>query len=330
MNKHEKIKRAISGEKQSEIPFSFWTHLPEADHDAELIAEATYEFYKKHDLDFIKMMNSGMYSVEDYGVKIDASEVKNGGVSKVIETPIKQYEDWANLKDISIEEGSLQRELIHLEKLLKKVNGEAPIIMTVFSPLTTADKLTQGRVREFIEQDKEGLFKRALEKIAKITGEFAEKAIEMGADGVYFATQLSSYDILTEEEYKEYGVPYDLKVLEKADKGWFNTIHVHGNNIMFDVVKDYPVNVFNWHVWESLPELKEGIDFIGKCVLGGVVRPDITDDQRNNLRHQIYRSVMESQGKHLILSAGCTVRHPFSDETIHFIKRVKAEAEALL
>ena len=102
MNKHEKIKRAISGEKQSEIPFSFWTHLPEADHDAELIAEATYEFYKKYDLDFIKMMNSGMYSVEDYGVKIDASEVKSGGVSKVIETPIKQYEDWAKLMGVQL------------------------------------------------------------------------------------------------------------------------------------------------------------------------------------------------------------------------------------
>lgn len=330
MSKHELIKRAISGEKQTEVPFSFWTHIPESDHDAELIAEATYQFYKKYDLDFIKMMNNGMFSVVDYGATIDPSEVKKGGVTKVVETPINQYEDWANLKDISIEEGALKRELIHLEKLLKKVDGEAPVTITVFSPLTTADKLTKGRAPEFIKQDKDGLFKQALEKIAKVTGEFAEKAIEMGADGIFFATQLSSYDRLTEEEYKEYGVPYDLPVLEKAKNGWFNTIHVHGNNIMFDIVKDYPVDVFNWHAWETLPELKEGIDFVGKSVLGGIARPDITKDQRNQLRHQIYRSITESQGKHLILSPGCTVNHPFSDETIHFIKKVKKEAEALL
>lgn len=330
MSKDGKIKRVISGVKQREIPFSFWTHLPDADQDPERIAEETYQFYKKYDLDFIKMMNNGMFSVVDYGATIDPSEVKKGGVTKVVDTPINTYEDWADLRDISIEEGALKRELIHLEKLLEKVDGEAPVIITVFSPLTTADKLSKGRVNEFIQADSKGLFKQALEKITDVTGQFAEKAIEMGADGVFFATQLSSYDRLAEEDYKEYGVPYDLKVLEKTEDGWFNTLHAHGNNIMFDLLKDYPVDVFNWHVGETLPELKEGIRFADKCALGGIVRSDITNARKNELRHQIYSAVMESEGKNLILSPGCTVNHPFTEETIQFIKKVKEEVESLL
>lgn len=330
MQKTEKIQQAIQGIKQTNIPFSFWTHMPKIDREPEQIAEATYQLFKQYDLDFIKTMNNGMYAVEDYGTSIDFSAVAKGGVAKVIETPIRRYSDWANLPDLSIDEGVLNRELIHLEKLLQKMNGEAPVIMTVFSPLTTADKLAQGKITAYIEQDEEGFVHQALEKIAAVTAQLAERAIEMGAAGVYLASQMSSYDKLSEETYKEYGVPYDLTVLKGADKGWFNTLHAHGDNILFDVLKDYPVDVFNWHAWETLPEIKEGMDFTQKCVLGGIARMDITNNNRNALRHQIYRTIMESQGKQLILSPGCGIRHPFSKETIEFIQKVKRETEELL
>lgn len=330
MDKFEKIQRAINGENQAEVPFSFWTHMPEVDREPEKIAEATYQLYKQYDLDFIKTMNNGMYAVEDYGTRIDFSEVAAGGVAKVIETPIHQYTDWMNIPDLSIEEGVMNRELVHLQKLLDKVGGEAPILITVFSPLTTANKLAQGKIKEYIQMDEDGLLHQALEKIAAVTAVFSARAIEMGAAGIYFASQVSSYGMLSEEAYKNYGVPYDLKVLEGANKGWFNTLHAHGDDIMFDTLKDYPVDVFNWHAWETLPGIKEGIDFSQKCVLGGIARMDITSDNKNELRHQIYCSIMESEGKQLILSPGCGVRHPFNEDTIRFIQKVKHETEQLL
>lgn len=330
MHKVEKIKKAINGEKLSEVPFSFWTHMPLIDREPEKIAEATYQLYKEYDLDFIKTMNNGMYAVEDYGTSVDFSDVAKGGVAKVIETPIHRYKDWAKVPELVIDEGVLNRELVHLEKLLEKMNGEAPVIMTVFSPLTTADKLAQGKINDYLQQDEEGLVHQALEKIAAVTAKLAERAIEMGAAGIYLASQMSSYDKLTEADYKKYGVPYDLTVLEGAKAGWFNTLHAHGENIMFDVLKDYPVEVFNWHAWETLPEIKEGIDFTQKCVLGGIARMDITHNNRNALRHQIYRSIMESEGKNLILSPGCGIRHPFAEETIRFMQKVKRETEELL
>lgn len=330
LNKFEKIQRAINGEQQAEVPFSFWTHMPEVDRDPEKIAEATYQLYKQYDLDFIKTMNNGMYAVEDYGTQIDFSEVAAGGVAKVVETPINQYEDWKNIPELSIEEGVMNRELVHLQKLLEKVNGEVPVLITVFSPLTTAHKLSQGRINEYIQMDKEGLLHQALEKIAAVTAEFSSKAIEMGAAGIYFASQVSSYGMMGEELYKKYGVPYDMKVLEGANKGWFNTLHAHGNDIMFDTLKDYPVDVFNWHAWETLPGIKEGIDFSKKCVLGGIARMDITNENKNELRHQIYHTIVESEGKRLILSPGCGIRHPFNEDTIRFIQKVKQETEQLL
>ena len=105
MNKFDRIKLAVSGEKQGSIPFSFWTHLPEIDRSPKEVAQATYDLFKQYDLDFIKTMNNGMYAVEDYNTEIDFSEV-----AKVIKTPINAYEDWSNLPLLELETASaLQR-----------------------------------------------------------------------------------------------------------------------------------------------------------------------------------------------------------------------------
>ena len=90
--------------------------------------------------------------------------------------------------------------------------------------------------------------KAALEVICQTTEALAAKAIEMGADGVFMASQMSNYatsmavEPLTAAEYLEYGKPYDVRVLNAANNagGWMNTIHCHGDNIMFDILKDYP------------------------------------------------------------------------------------------
>ena len=206
MNKFDRIKLAISGEKQGSIPFSFWTHLPEIDRSPKEVAQATYDLFKQYDLDFIKTMNNGMYAVEDYNTEIDFSEV-----AKVIKTLINAYEDWSNLPLLELETASaLQRELDHLEHLLNLVDGEAPVIMTVFSPLTTAAKLAKGQLINHLNQDEHGYIHQALDKIAEATAALAHKAIELGAAGVYFASQMSSYDQVSEEIYADYGVPYDL------------------------------------------------------------------------------------------------------------------------
>ena len=83
MTKTERVRAALCGEKADHIPFSFWTHMAGFDLDPELLAQKTYEFARSHDIDFIKTMNNGMYSVEDFGCTLDQSQVKNGGVTKL-------------------------------------------------------------------------------------------------------------------------------------------------------------------------------------------------------------------------------------------------------
>lgn len=324
MTKKERIRAAVTGEQPDRLPYSFWSHLPDVDLDPVALAEGTYAFYREFDLDFIKTMNNGMYAVEDFGCAVDFSDVARGGVATITHTPVAGPADWAGIRACAVDGGSLARELRSLILLLDKLRGEdVPVVFTVFSPLTIADKLSRGALREHIRNGHGGLVKQALNAIAETTANLAVEAVRLGADGVFFASQLSSYDILTVAEYREYGMPYDLRVLDAARDGWFNILHAHGDNIMFELLRDYPVAVFNWHVWETLPALDEAYALSGKCLMGGLNRTDITDGNRNALQNQIFECQKRMGGRNHILTPGCVIRHPLDAETLAYVRRTK-------
>lgn len=328
MTKQERIYAATKFEATDKVPYSFWSHMPDVDLDPVALAERTYQFYKKYDLDFIKTMNNGMYAIEDFGCQVDYSDVAKGGVAKTVTSPIETPADWLTLKPTPYTEGSLARELLSLKLLLEKVKDEnVPVIFTVFSPITTADKLSRKKVKEHIENGHSAEVKQALEVIAQSTAALAKEAIRLGAAGVFFASQMSSYDVTDLEFFREFGKPYDLQVLDACDGGWLNTIHAHGTNIMFDVVRDYPVNVFNWHAWESLPTIAEAQALTGKCLMGGLDRRDIHDCKRNEVLHQIFEAYKATNGKGLILTPGCVIRHPLNDDMLAYIRSAKELVE---
>lgn len=329
MNKKERIRAAVMGEKPDCLPYSFWSHLPDVDLDPVLLANETYQFYKTYDVDFIKTMNNGMYAIEDYGCKIDFSDIAKGGVAKVVSTPVQCAADWEQLSVCPIDQGSLARELTSLKLLLEKVQQEnVPVLFTVFSPLTIADKLSGNRLFTHIAEGHGEVVHKALRVIAETTANLAQQAIRLGADGIFFASQLSTYDVMHPNDYLEYGKPYDFAVLEAADAGWFNTLHVHGNNIMLEVLRDYPVSVFNWHAWETLPALNEARALIGRCLMGGLKRMDITNKKWNEVQHQIFQCIQMLGGRNHILTPGCVIRHPLDNEMLAFVKRTKDYVEA--
>lgn len=154
------------------------------------------------------------------------------------------------------------------------------------------------------------------------------RAISLGADGIFFASQLSTFENCPEDIYRTYGVCYDKRVL-KASAGWCDILHAHGNDIMFDLLKDYPVDIFNWHAGESLPGLREASLATGRCIMGGLKRADITNRNKNALRHQIYESFQQMDGVGQILSPGCVIRYPLDKEMLHYVAKAKNEIEAL-
>lgn len=336
MTKQERILAALGGDEVDTLPYSMWLHFPGDDLIPESAAEKTFDFYQKYDLDFIKTCNNSMYALEDYGCKSDYSAVGSGGDNVLIDSPIKTAEDWCRLKEPDIHTGVYGRELKYLELLLKKTKGKVPVIFTIYSPLTTANKMAGSRkmygkdnlLFKHIEEGHQDKLQTALEVISQTTCKLVKEALDRGADGIYLASQTSSYDFFTDGIFRRFGEPYDRQVLDAAKDGWFNTLHAHGNNIMFDILKDYPVHAFQWHAFEALPTLKDAKEQTGKCLMGGIQRKHITSKDRKSIVDEITRCCRELQCRGHILSPGCAMSYPLSHEMLSFVKEAKEEVEA--
>ena len=113
--------------EQITVPYSLWTHLPGIDLDPVRNAEHTFQFYQDYDVDILKTMNNGMYSVEDFGARVDYSQIASGGVAVITDSPVKKAEDWESLEPASIDKGALLREQTYLKLLLEKTGKEVPV-----------------------------------------------------------------------------------------------------------------------------------------------------------------------------------------------------------
>ena len=329
LSKKERIYRAVRGEETDQLPYAIWTHLPGIDMDPEKLAEQTYHFFKTYDTDLIKTMNNGMYAIEDFGCTIDYSQIKLGGVAKLVSTPVNSIEDWKKIKPKNLSEcKAIQRELYSLKILMElSKNDEVPIIFTVFSPFTTANKLSGNRLLKDIETGHTNEIHEALKVITDLTIDLVKEVNKLGCDGIFFASQMSSYDVTNEKIFKEFGEYYDTQILSSSN-GFCDTIHCHGTNIMFDILKNYPIDIFNWHAWESAPGLEEARD-AGHCVMGGLDRRDITNRNFDQIRQQIRACLDVFKGKKHILAPGCVIRYPLDPEALAYIKETLDELQGI-
>jgi uroporphyrinogen decarboxylase len=319
--------RNVFGARVSNAPlFSFWTHFPNDDLDANRLADATIRLQLEFDLDFVKTAPNGMYAVEDYGVKIDFSGVPEGGVARIISTPFQTAEDWSELPEINIHSGALGRELKSL-RLVRAALPNVPVVFTIFSPMTIAAKLSQGKIYEHIaERRNAALIHSALAKLSRTVGQYSAAAIEAGADGVFFAHQDTGRHLLGYDDFSEYVATYDHEALSGARSGRFNILHIHGEQIRFRELLDYPVHGINWHSWETLPSALTGMLSSRKCIVGGIDRRSVTANDIPAIESQISSvSVITTGISDLILTPSCTIRAGFQPETLHAIRSIVKE-----
>lgn len=115
-----------------------------------------------------------------------------------------------------------------------------------------------------------------LEAITETCCRFAEELVKIGVDGIFYATQFGSSDLITDEQHEEFGRPYDLRVLDVLkDRTWFNIMHIHGhNNLSIEKYIDYPVQALNWEHCGDTEESSTSFASIramtDKVLIGGV------------------------------------------------------------
>jgi len=88
-------------------------------------------------------------------------------------------------------------------------------------------------------------------------------------------------------------------------------MHLHGDNVYFDAVADYPLQVWNWHDRETGPSLKDGLAKIKGAACGGIVRDMVMLRGRPEaVRQQVEEAIAQTNGRRYIVGTGCVTMIP--------------------
>jgi uroporphyrinogen decarboxylase len=271
MTHQERVMAALQGKDLDRPPVSLWRHFYGGETSAAGLAGAMLGFQERYDWDFMKVNPRASYHVEDWGAK-----VKYDGDTKprVTAAPIHAPDDWAKIRPLDINRGVLKEQLTALETIARKLNGEVPFLMTVFTPLSIAADLAESEdlflrhLRRHTEK-----VNAALEAITATFVKFSRACLERGAAGLFYATtSWATTDRLTAAEYDKYARPYDLKLLAALPPADFHVLHVCKQHNLLNALADYPLHAFNWDTHgEGNLSLAEGKKLLqGKTVIGGV------------------------------------------------------------
>lgn len=309
MTPGERVRAALKGEPVDRVPFCFWHHFkPEG--SGEHLAELTLEFLRtKFTLDIVKIMPDLRYPAP--------------------EPAIAQAADWERLPHLGLDTPSFREQLICIRRLRAKLGPDFPLILTLFSPLTMTFQLAgkETALTHLLEQP--ASFEQGLKTLAANERELVGAAIEAGASGIFFSCMGATNIDMSPEDYARFGRPYDLEVLEHAQDGWLNIVHVHadpsqqGDTLYFDRFIDYPVAAMSWSEQLTGPSLSEALRLTNKCLMGGLdERGPLTHGGERDIEREMLSAIAETNGRRLILANGCSVPDDTPEEWLHSARRL--------
>lgn len=315
MTRRERLEATCAGERVDRPGVALWRHFPGDDQRPADLAAATLMWQRTWDWDFIKVSPASSFCLVDWGVE-DRWVGGDEGNREYTRRVIHQPEGWTRLAPQDPTQGALARQLECLRLIRAEAGEDIPFIQTIFSPLAQAKNLAgQERLLVHLRQSPEQV-RAGLETITRTTIAFIEAARERGIAGIYYALQLANYGLLNEAEYRDFGEPYDRRILEAARDCWFNLAHLHGRDGMFDLVAQYPIHALNWHDQESGPSLREGQARFRGAVCGGLEHWEhLLRGDPEQIRGLVRDAIAQTGGHRVIVSTGCVapVNAPFSN-----------------
>ncbi|SPK75919.1 Uroporphyrinogen decarboxylase (URO-D) (plasmid) [Cupriavidus taiwanensis] len=325
----KRMERVLRGDPIEQTPVSLWRHFPVEDTDAGKLARHTIAWQEKWRFDFVKFMPPGTFSVEDWGATTAYAGAANGA-RVVTRAAVKRTEDWKNIRHISARAGSWGQQNVALAQAAQALHGSVPILQTAFSPLTTARKLATEALFADIRCHPDAV-EAALRVITDVTIEFCLDAIRAGAHGIFLATQLASHRLLTVSEYERFGAKYDIEML-KALQGrcQVSMLHAHGDDIMFDLLSAYPVQLFNWHDRLTDPDLRRARQKFPRVLVGGLnEHQTLIHGTPEEIAGEVEDAIAQTGGRRLIIGPGCVLPVATSDSAIQAVLQSARDRNAV-
>lgn len=307
LNHRERMENCLTNGPLDRPPVALWRHFPVDDQVAENLAIATINFQKTFDFDFVKVTPASSFCIRDWGVQDEwrgATEGTRDYTKRVIQNP----EDWEKLSVLDPNQGHLAKQLKCLRLITRDLGSEVPVIQTIFNPLSQAKNLVgKDALLVHLRQYPDAVH-TGLKIITETTQRFIEQAKNTDIAGIFFAVQHAQFGLMSIDEYTHFGRYYDLQILNLASDLWLNILHLHGDDVMFDQLMDYPVQIHNWHDRDTYPSLRVGKQHSGRVVCGGLQRESIMVlGTPESVEAEALDAVQSTEGKGFVLGTGCVV-----------------------
>jgi len=220
---------ALRGEPVDRVPVSLWLHNFATENSAETLAGETVRLARRFDWDFLKPQSRAQCFAEMWGLRYAPSNERATQYT-VTHAPLATAADVRRLEPADEGSGALGEQLRALAMIRKAVGPDTPIIWTVFSPLMILPFLLAGgraQAVALMRSDPTAVDHALAAMVVTLAG-YARKAVESGADGLFYATNMATRELSSAEECRRFQRPYDLSILHGVDSAPFNLLHVCG------------------------------------------------------------------------------------------------------
>jgi uroporphyrinogen decarboxylase len=316
MTRRERIRAALRREPTDRVPYAFWRHFPAVDRSPAGLAQTTLRFHERYGSDFLKVTPAGGYAVADWGC-VEGDALMPDGHRPCARHGVAAPEDWKRIRPLEIPSTGWGEHLETLVRCLLDKRADAPVLPTVFSPLSLARKLSGERLNYDLAENPSAVV-GALEAITETTLAFLEACFAEGAEGVFYSIQAASAAHHTAEEYERFGEPHDRRILARArERGRLAILHAHGERLMFDRLAALPADAWNWDDRRAGPSLREGQARVPGAVIGGLDQwTALGPGEADRAKMQGQDAIHQTGGRGLIVGAGCVLPTRTSDATL--------------
>lgn len=300
---------------------SLWRHFYHREKTEEQLTDSMVYWQEKWKWDFLKVNPPACYHALDWGAEYEFfdDETREPELRRPV---ILEEQDIARLSMLDVRQGMLGTQLRVVRNLRSHFGPDLPIVETVFSPIEIAHRLMTGReaFSALLERSPESVH-RLLQTITATFRDFCLQCLDTGADGIFFATKWANTDLLTWEQYEQFGRQYEMEILNPLkERNALIILHVCGERTYLDRMLNYPADIFSYDFFVdgALPS-SDVIERTGKFVLGGIDPARLVSTPN---------SVVQDCGRFAqipkwLAGPSCVINHEVTDDAIKKVKELQ-------
>jgi uroporphyrinogen decarboxylase len=275
---------------QGNIPSAFFLHFGSQYQQGQAAIDRHLEFFHFTGMDFVKVQ-----------YEQDLSPVE----------PIHDPKGWLNAP--AIPEEAFEPTVNVVKGLVDAAKGEALVVLTVYSPLMWAVRMSRGS--NLFDQLKEnpGAVQTGLETMTENVITLLKACKRAGVDGFYVSTQGGEmFRFPGTDFFTRYVKPTDLAVWDAISDCPFNILHICDYEGPYNELSpfiDYPGHVVNCSlkVGDRTLTTKEAAQMFKRPFMGGMERKGVLASGSQEQIRQEANKVLAGAPERFILAADCTV-----------------------